>query len=209
MTEADLAVFCADVGSGKATHLGWFGGLAGQEQAGTDPTTLAREIAHHLRSLHPVALGFECPLFVPLAEQPGDLTAARVGEGNRPWSAAAGAAALATGLTQVAWMLRRIRSEVHVPAFLKWGDFQHANTGLFVWEAFVSGKAKAVDHAGDARRAVEAFRAALPSPDRHSAVSVQEAYSLVGAALLRTGWKTNPAVLSTPALVIGVADAKG
>jgi hypothetical protein len=199
-----LAVFCADIGSVKAGNFGWYGGAPGAEGPGNDPATLADAVARQLRTAHAVALGFECPLFVPLCPDPSGLTAARDGEAARPWSAAAGATALATGLTQVAWILRRIRAETHAPAFLKWDDFQHARSGLFLWEAFVSGAAKGNDHPDDARKAVAAFQAALPDPTRHNAVSVREAYSLIGAALLRTGWKTNPAVLSTPALVIGV-----
>jgi hypothetical protein len=108
---------------------------------------------------------------------------------------------------QVAWVLRRIRAAIHAPAYLKWGDFQHAGSGLFIWEALVSGAAKGEDPSDDARRAVAAFHGALPDPTRSNAVSVPEAYSLIGAALLRTGWKTNPAVLATPALVIRVPGA--
>jgi hypothetical protein len=139
-----------------------------------------------------------------LSDDPSKLTSARDGEGARPWSAAAGAASLSTGLTQVAWILRRIRTAAHAPAFLKWADFQHANSGLFLWEAFVTGEARSDSHPEDAHRAVAAFRAALPDPTKHNAISVRDAYSLIGAALLRTGWKSNPAVLSTPALVIRV-----
>ena len=207
MTTATLAVFCADIGSIKAGNFGWYGGAPGEERAEHDPATLAEAVATHLAAHHPVALGFECPLFVPLSEHPADLTAARDGEGTRPWSAAAGATALTTGLTQVTWILRRIRRAAHAPAFLKWEDFLHARGGLFLWEAFVSGTGKGRHHTDDARLAVAAFRAALPDPRQHNAVTVREAYSLAGAALLRTGWKTNPTVLSTPALVIRVAAA--
>jgi hypothetical protein len=66
-------------------------------------------------AMFPVALGFECPLFVPLNLQPEALTTARSGEGSRPWSAGAGCGALATGLVQVAWILRKIRQELQAP----------------------------------------------------------------------------------------------
>jgi hypothetical protein len=203
LTLADLAVYCADVGSVAAGHFGWAGDAQGDRPWGNDPAALAQAVAGRLKAGRPVALGFECPLFVPLSADPAALSAARDGEGSRPWSAGAGAAALATGLTQVAWLLRRVRAEVRAPAFLKWGDFCHAGNGLFLWEAFVTGVAEGADPVADAVLAVDAFRRALPDPTVHNAVTTADAYSLVGAALLRTGWKTHPSVLATPALVIG------
>jgi hypothetical protein len=38
-------------------------------------------IAADLNAGHHVALGFECPLFVPVSEDPNGLTSARPGEG--------------------------------------------------------------------------------------------------------------------------------
>jgi hypothetical protein len=111
------------------------------------------------------------------------------------------AAAFAAGLSNVVWVLRRIRTLVRAPAFLKWADFAHARNGLFVWEAAMT----VVDREpGAARAAVASFRDALPDPTRRNVLSVEEAYSLIGSALLRTGWKSNPAVLSTPPLVIRI-----
>lgn len=197
-----LPVFCADIGSVQSGHFAWYGGPPEAETQGDSPASLADAVASLLMAHRSVALGFECPLFVPLPAEASQLARAREGEGDRPWSAAAGAASLATGLTQVPWILRAIRATVRAPAFLKWADFQHATFGLFLWEAFVSGSAKGPDHVRDARRAVEGFRKRLPDPSLHSAVKTPEAFSLIGAALLRTGWKTDPSVLSTSALVI-------
>ena len=41
-----------------------------------------------------VALGFECPLWVPVPEEASALTAGRVVDGNKAWSAGAGASVL-------------------------------------------------------------------------------------------------------------------
>lgn len=152
-----------------------------------------------------IAVGFECPLFVPLGPDESRLTAARVGEGSRSWSAGAGCGALATGVVQVAWVLREIRNAVHpsVPAFLCWDDFAAARRGLLIWEAFVSGTAKGADHVSDARLGAEAFMAALPTPARVNAVSCSEGvYSLAGAALLRAGWHSDVSVLDQACLVV-------
>ena len=79
------------------------------------------------------------------------LTQARPGENDRAWSAAAGAASLTTGLAQVAWILDRIRRQSkNTKPFLDWRSFQRSQSGLFIWEAFVTGTAKAGSHEADA-----------------------------------------------------------
>lgn len=105
--ERRLVVVCADIGSVSRGNFGWWSS-AGSE--GRIPSTLAKHVAECLNLGLPVALGFECPLFVPLEDDEQSLTRARPGEGNRPWSAGAGCGALATGLVQVTWTLREIRN---------------------------------------------------------------------------------------------------
>ena len=155
----------------------------------------------------PVALGFECPLFVPVPEDPARLTARRDGEGQRPWSAAAGAASLVTGLTETVWVLRELRRLVSagVAAFLEWEAFRASGTGLFLWEAFVtSGGAKIRGgRRADGEIAVQRFLALIAELTQGNAVQQSgPVHSLVGAALLRTGWGTDLALLETPCLVI-------
>ncbi len=166
--------------------------------------TLADTVATHLNANRPVALGIECPLFVPIMDEPVDLTRARPGEGARPWCAGAGAGALATGLAQTVWLLRQIARllESKVPAYVDWPAFVNANCGLFLWEAFVSSLSKADSHVGDADLAVKAFVRSWPNPEESNAVRCGEVYSLVGAALLRTEWSADPELLSTPCIVI-------
>jgi hypothetical protein len=166
---------------------------------------LAEAVAGHLKHGDPVALGFECPLFVPLAQSTASLTRARVGEGSRPWSAGAGCSALATGLVQVVWILREIRriaGDQH-QVFLDWDDFDRSRSGILIWEAFVTGTAKRDGHIADAKAAVDAFLGFFPNPQFESAVTCpEETYSLIGAALLRTGWTRDLDVLSRPCIVI-------
>lgn len=56
--------------------------------------------------------------------------------------------------------------------------------------------------------AVKAFRAALPDPEARSAVKPKgtEVMSLIGAAMLRTGWAESATVLGVPAVVIRAGD---
>jgi hypothetical protein len=195
-------VACADVGSVRAGRFGWYDSLGAY---GELPSTLAARVAALLDAGSRVALGFECPLFVPLPDEELQLGCARPGEGSRPWSAGAGSGALATGLVQVVWVLAQIRASLHepAPAHTDWASFASSTVGLYLWEAFVSGGAKGSGHIDDARLAVSAFQRALPDLAVANAVSCFcPVYSLIGAALLRTGWSTDPAVLNSACVVI-------
>ncbi len=204
----ELVVLCADIGAVSAGNFAW----AGLPPAhGADPLSLVHHAAKRLNLGQPVALGFECPLFVPLVDDPASLTRARPGEGARPWSAGAGSGSLATGLVEVAWVLRELRRQVteQPAAHLHWPSFAAAGCGLFVWEAFVSAGGKRASHLQDAQAAVDAFEAALPTPDTVNAVKcTSEVYSLIGAALLRTGWSSELAILREPCLVIKVGECE-
>jgi hypothetical protein len=213
--DKSLAVFCADIGSVAKNNFGWAGILDQSEYrslaSGPNIAELTDEVADRLNSGVPVALGFECPLFVPISQDPARLTSARIGEGRRAWAAGGGSGALATGLTETVWILRRVREQLssqvraHRKAHIEWPPFANAGEGLFLWEAFVSdaGKGQSTTHAGDTEIAVQRFMESLPSPDASDAItSDKEAHSLIGAALLRTGWISDLAVLSKPCLVI-------
>lgn len=159
----DLVLYCADIGSVKNGNFGW-ARLCHEEiesecNERDSILDLIRAVVEDLNRGNPVALGFECPLFVPLPLDPGDLTKARVGEGDRPWSAGAGAACLATGLTEIVWILEKIRAALVDPpdAYLEWNRFREAGAGLFLWEAFVTKAAKRNSHQSDAEAALEIF----------------------------------------------------
>jgi hypothetical protein len=198
-------IYAADIGSVATGRFGWASLSDGGTTGGSDPAQMVVELGKDMARGVRVALGFECPLWMDLPSSAAELTKARQGEGNRPWSAGAGAGALATGLVQVTWILRELRRLAPTGrAYLSWAEFEQAETGLYLWEAFVTGEAKAKTHEADAMLAVEAFRRALPNPEEHSAVKPKgtEVLSLVGAAMLRTGWAGSVEVLSRPCLVI-------
>jgi len=204
-----LRVFCADIGSVRAGRFGWAASNTdGQtRESGSDIRELAQRIVTHLDSGGPASVGFECPLFVPLREDPNTLTAARKGDGSRAWSAGAGTGALATGLVEVSWILREVRRALcrEVACHLDWRAFGTGG-GLFLWEAFVSAGGKPQvegnPHAADAMAAVEAFVDALPDPTSMNAVEESDVISLLGMALLRTGWTRDVESLGMPCLVI-------
>jgi hypothetical protein len=208
-------VYCADIGSVSAGNFGWArdcgpGGVAEVRRGGEEIVDLSLAVATDLRNGLPIALGFECPLWVPIPADHLELGHKRPGEGDRPWSAGAGAAVLVTGLAQVTWILREITKLASgMPRFfLSWQEFRAAGSGIFLWEAFVTKDAKAGSHADDAAAAVSYFVAALPDPTVLDLGAETEVYSLLGAALLRVGWSDDPGLLGRPCLVLRAVKAK-
>ena len=142
---------------------------------------------------------------MPLSDDPIDLTAARSGEGDRPWSAGAGAACLATGLTETVWILEKIRkliSPITPVAHLSWPTFNSEGSGLFLWEAFVTKHAKQESHRGDAEVAVNYFHSLLPNPVAGNAIKSAKVRSLIGAAILQSKCNADLRLLETPCLVL-------
>jgi hypothetical protein len=114
-----LVVACLDVGSPRKT--GWAVFADGKLRTGTEIATLAVELGGDLAIGRSIALGFQCPLYVPVRADPAELLQQREGEGGRPWSAAAGAGVLVAGLAQMRWLMstssrKDIRNFVERPA---------------------------------------------------------------------------------------------
>lgn len=213
--DKQLAIYCADVGSASKKKFGWAHLEGERQRVGDDMAVLAVDIAVALGGTSKVALGFECPLWVPVAPDPQDLTRARKVDGNRAWSAAAGAATLAIGVTQVSWILDEVRRQLtahgaRLPqVYLDWMAFSKADSGLLLWEAFVTGEAKASSvpgtngHSADAMVACREFAAQLPNPATGSVPEpTRRVRSLIGGAILWAGWSTDTALLRTPCMVV-------
>lgn len=151
-----------------------------------------------------VAIGFECPLFVPISDNPALLTSARQGEGNRAWSAGAGSGALATRLTETVWIFSMIKNmtKLTIKATFNWQRFIDYNFNLFIWEAFVTKDSKAKTHHRDAKIAVEKFLNEYPNIEQANDVTTEKPYNLAGASLLRVGLTNHIGLLSRPCVVI-------
>jgi alkylated DNA nucleotide flippase Atl1 len=203
-------IYAVDIGSIASGNFGWariepeHGSAHVERNDGTEIAELVDAVALDLDvELRGVALGFECPLFVPVPADPLLLGRARVGEGNRPFSGGPGTAALVTGLVQTAWILRSLHERCPgAAAFLDWDEFARAGSGLYLWEAFVTGDAKAATHVDDALIAATTFRDALPNPSDVNAVEAPSPMSLIGTALLWSGCSQDPTLLHSPCLVI-------
>jgi len=203
----NVVVYCADIGSIKKKNFGWCRAELGESNSfsiGIIIEDFAVGIAKDLSEGYKVAVGFECPLFLPIPDDPIFLTSARKGEGDRAWSAGAGCGALATGLTETVWILSRIMelTEIEIKVTLKWDEFMVENFNLFIWEAFVSKGSKSTTHTGDAEVAVKTFIKNYPNIVQANAVIAENPYNLVAAAILRAGLGDDIGMLSESCIVI-------
>lgn len=202
----DLIVWVADVGSIQKKKFGWCRSTSSKSSTitGTDITQFVDGIVKDISEGKRIALGFECPLFVPITENPVGLTSARKGEGDRAWSAGAGCGALAVGLTETVWVFERLRklSKKEIVPTFEWDIFISGHGNLLIWEAFVTKEAKALSHHGDAQVAASSFWNRYPDVVKANSVKADNPFSLVGAALLRSGLTTNLEFLVTPVVVI-------
>jgi hypothetical protein len=153
-----------------------------------------------------VALGFECPLFMPIPEVGDRLNYGRQGEGNRAMFAPAGAAVATLGLQEAAWILRQLRDRVRaLPRYsLDWRAWppEGAAPHLLVWEAFVSGTAHGDSHERDAATAAVFFRANEHDLNAVNAVTADQPLSMVHAAALWAGWANDLDRLHQACLVL-------
>lgn len=203
----DFVIWCADIGSIKNKKFGWCRAELGIRETislGVNIEEFTTGIASDLSNGYKVALGFECPLFVPVSISPLNLTSARKGEGDRPWSAGAGCGVLATGLTETTWIFSRVNelAEVKINVTFNWNEFRDGDSNLFICEAFVSKGSKALTHSGDAEVAVKTFINNYPDILQANSVTAENPYNLVAAALLRIGLTKNVGMLSESCIVI-------
>jgi hypothetical protein len=138
---------------------------------GDSPETAVSALLAGFQEDRQVALLLESPVSVPVPPVQHDswrtLGAARDGEGNRPWSAGAGSAALATGLAQGAWMLLSLAAAIPgLTVTTQPRRWRGGHARLLLAEAFVSGAGKppplpAGQHAADAAAVALALLARL------------------------------------------------
>ena len=203
-----LIIYAADIGSVKKKNFGWARLEYGSHSDDITSDTCIKSFAQHIREdiskRLRVSLGFECPLFLDLPEDPIELTSARTGEGSRSWSAGAGLGALATGLTEVLWVLNEVRqrTETLITPTFSIAELNDGKANLLIWEAFVTSKAKGDSHTADAEIAVLEFANRMKFSRFSTDVYVENPYSLVGAALLKSGITKDIGILSQQCLVI-------
>jgi hypothetical protein len=207
MTDESLHVAVVDIGS--LTNLGWAVEGPSVNDSGPDIDLCIEALAGAL-SKGPLALGFEAPMFVPYGRKRCDLDKARKGDGDRSFSASAGACVLTKALVTVPYILQGLRSRANSarPTF-NWRK-RLSKRDLLLFEAFVVHVGESVNHVSCARLALQQFpkewekRALL-----ESAIDEPCTMNLLGVMLLRMGWTKDVKMLSEPCLVIRAGKALG
>jgi hypothetical protein len=200
MTNESLHVAVVDIG--KLANLGWVVEGPTVNESGTDIDSCIEALGRAMK-MGPLALGFEAPMFVPYGRNRRDLDKARDGDGDRAFSAAAGAAVLTKGLVIVPYVLEglRRRAKAARPTF-KWRE-RLAEQDPLLFEAFVSHVGRPVSHEECARLAVKQFpRGFGERASFESAIKDPSTMNLLGAVHLRMGWIDDLTVLSEPCLVV-------
>jgi hypothetical protein len=208
-----------DIGSvGPPSKFAWAGFDSpgrGVVASGDDPGTAVSALLSGLAEGGRAVLLLESPMSVPVPQGRADswrlLGRARDGEGNRPWSAGAGAAVLATGLAQGAWMLRFLAAAAPgLAATTQPAHWRRGGAQLLLAEAFVSAAGKPVpvsggQHAADATAAglamVELLDASGPLGS-DVRCSPQESFNLLAAMALWSGLRIDPGELHEEVLVV-------
>ena len=205
----DTSVFCADIGTEARGKFGWCGVTPSfRPMQGSRIDPFIDYIVEAL-SKHPkIAIGFEAPMFVPMRDDSSTLLNQRAGEAGSPFSAGAGPPVLVAALVQIPYILASLKArlERRPTIYFDVAEFRNAKEGVFFWEAFVSGDVKNPDSdfpdEFDANLAALTFCRNYDVLEEKNAISEPSVLNIVGAALIRTGWTDDTAVLGKPMLVL-------
>jgi len=212
----EIVVACLDVGSVKRNSVGWAVIKGERANVGSSLVEFVDLIVSHLNSGEKVALGFECPLYLPCRTVPEELTSKRINENYLTWSGGPGPGVLATGLVQVRWLLNIISVRAsNTRATTRWYEFKDDGRNLFVWEAFITSKdgerpdlqqyglSDLPDHQDDALSGAHTFltRAGGPEP-LTSDLGEEPSMSLIGWHLISTGLASDLSLANETCLVI-------
>ncbi len=205
-----LVIACVDVGR----EAGWAYLDSGDADHGASLNVLIDCIASALAAGARVALGLECPLYVPRRAALDGPPVARAGEGNRAWAAPAGLSVLAVGLVQGGAMLAALRSKNSgIRATTRWSEFDSGLAQLLIWEAFVTASgpgiperldlpASVTQHQRDALAGARALMRKIAEGPPASDLGEQDVYSLIGMQLIATGFSADLTLLTDRCLVV-------
>lgn len=209
-------VACLDVGSPKKNNVGWAVVRGDDRTTGRDIVAFVDALGNHLTSGRTVAVGFECPLYVPKREDATLMTGRRLGEGSLNWCGGPGSSVLATGVAQVNWVLSALVKRVKgLSGTTRWSEFSRREHSLFVWEAFITSSAgtditldtrdDVSAHEKDALCGALAFSRICPASDGlPSDLHDEPAISLIGLHLLESGLSSDMRLLSETCTVLKV-----
>lgn len=198
-----MHIFCIDVGAPR--NIGW-ADEEGQTGSGDDLAPALAELGRRLAEGQRVAIGFEAPTWTPRRADLAKITGSRGGAEaalRRPWSAGAGCGVLAAGLALMPWCFAILAATAGpTKATTQAGSFKAWSSGLFIWEALVTGTAKGLSHHADAAFAVAAFRNRLPH--LRSDIPKESALNHAAVALSVAGFEVNQEEVGMAGVVVAV-----
>lgn len=201
-------MFTLAIDVGGPDKIGWAssdGGSGAGDTLGNALEALGNELTFQGRA----TIGFECPIWVPRRADLRRITSRRGGAEqvfNRAWSAGAGCGVLAAGLGLMPWCFSEIAGATDERRATTDRETFVASGGLFVWEAFVSGAAKATTHMDDASMALVEF--AARGMDEPSDIPAEAAVNLAATALIATGWQVAASEIACAGHVIAVGHSR-
>lgn len=211
MSALDIVLACVDVGK----QPGWCIRRRRGGRVGSSLGVLVRMLARDLRAGRPVALGFECPMYVPRRVNPDAALKARVGERSRPWCIHAGAGALVAGLGQADAVLAALKDACGTTrGTTRWSEFTAGRAPLLVWEAFVTGQKGpasimppeaamcANSHERDALAACAEFGRRMDGGEMTSDLGSEPSLSLARLQLIANGLSEDKTLLTEPCIVV-------
>lgn len=101
-----MKAYCVDIGSEKRENFAW---ATSHENNGTHLKELLENLILDVGRNEVISIGFECPLYFEIQKEPGEVTKSREFDGNRSWSAGAGAQATITGMAQITWLFKELK----------------------------------------------------------------------------------------------------
>lgn len=209
-------VACLDIGSPKKGNVGWAVLHGSGQETGRELGQFITVLVEHLKEGRAVAIGFECPLYVPKRSDVNAMTDCRLGEVGLNWCGGPGASVLATGLVQVNWVAAQLAQHVRgATGTTRWREFASGLCQMFFWEAFITSRAGVVvvvdaadgasGHEQDALCGAVAFRNVEVTADEFpSDFQDEPALSLIGLHLVESGLSRDTTLLSERCVVLKV-----
>ncbi|MFQ5778721.1 MAG: hypothetical protein ACE5IP_12010 [Terriglobia bacterium] len=202
---SDWVAYACDVG-GKG-NFAWARASRNGPQLTMEGNTSMNDCVEALQhdiGCRAVAIGMECPEFIPIPDEATQLGRGRKNEKDRSCFASVGASVATLGLHQLAFILKKIHRR-QVSAIFNPAQWQFQPDQLLFWEAFVSKQAHSKEHLRDAATAASAFMERMEAGRLASDVFVEEpaeVLSLVGCAVLWAGWSGDLALLRQAVVVV-------
>ena len=171
----------------------------------------ADRITSDLSAGYKVALGFEHPLYIDVAQNPDE----RVGFPEEESQVAEGSgfprhldflprSGFAPGLSETAWVLEKVRTGTggDVTPTFRWRSLIDSEGNLFIWEAVVARERNNKQHGTNAELAARSFLRLYPRLPIPEIAEDSSPFSLACAALMWAGYRINREALHSPCVVV-------